>query len=418
MTNINNSQTSTTTHYTHFTPHPPIIHLPQHNGTVNRTQALLSKSKLKLTSRNTAKNLENIEAIILSHFHQDTDILCLQELPNTPQLDPSLNLTMYCNVASDHTHGVAIILPNYLSTFSKLVKHPNIHDTLIGVENTLPGFPPFYILNVYKSHITSTQQRLADTLSKLQLNDPSHILTGDFNTHLQPFLDTDNVRHPKEYPWPEHQIHPPNSSTIPNPSDLFRFHNLHFRQWTRPKNLRLPDSQSRIDLILASTPFITLFLPHSTHINHSLHVTDHRPVSTYISIPTNPISIYNIPNTSVFYRAPNAPQLSAFHKHLSSLDSWMHNQLPNMDSAPTDELALLTEHTSTSLVNTYKLTTQQGHPQKPTSTEKNFTSAVLASSNSTINTATRKKLQNVINKWKQKKGKAIKKMSPSLTRCW
>ena len=210
MTNIINSQTPTTTHYTHFAPHPPIIHVPQHSGTVNHTHPLLSKTKLKLTSHNTAKNLENIEAIILSHFHQDTDILCLQELPNTPQRDPSLNLTMYCNVASDHTNGVAIILPNYLSTFSKLVKHPNIHGTLIAVEITLPGFLPFYILNVYKSHITSTQQRLADTLSKLQLNNPYHILTSDFNTHLQPFLDTDNVRHPKKWPWLEHQIHPPN----------------------------------------------------------------------------------------------------------------------------------------------------------------------------------------------------------------
>ena len=228
---------------------------------------------------------------------------------------------------------------------------------------------------------------------KLQLNNPYHILTGDFNTHLHPFLGTDKVRHPKKWPWLEHQIHPPNSSTIPNLSDLFRSHNPHSRQWTRPKNLRLPDSQSRIDLILASTPFITLFLPHSTHINHSFTVTDHRPVSTYISIPTNPINIYNIPNTSVFYRALNASQ----NKHLSSLDSCMHNQLPHMDSAPTDELALLAEHTFTSLVNAYKLTTQQGHPHKPTSTEKKFTSAILASNNSTINTATTKKLQNLIN---------------------
>ena len=162
-------------------------------------------------------------------------------------------------------------------------------------------------------------------------------------------------------------------------------------------------------MILASTPFITLFLPHSTHINHSFNVTDHPPVSTYISIPTNPINIYNIPNTCVFYRALNASQLSTFHKHLSSLDSWMHNQLPNMDSAPMDELALLAEHTFTSLVNAYKLTTRQGHPHKPTSTEKKFTSAVLASNNSTINTATTKKLQNLINNWKHKKQKQLQK---------
>ena len=297
---------------------------------------------------------------------------------------------MHCNIAPDTTNGVAIILLNYLSTVSKLVKHPNIHGTLITIEITLAGFPPFYILNVYMSHITSTQQRLAHTVSELQRDNPNHILTGDFNMHLQPFLDTDNARDPKKWPWLEHRIHPPNSFTIPNLSDLFRSHNPHSRQWTRPQNLCLPDSQSRIDFILASTPSITLFLPHCTHINHSFNLTDHRPVSTYISIPTNPINFYNIPNTSIFYRTPNASQLSTFHKHLSPPDSWMLNQLSNMDSAPTDELALLAEHSSTSLVNAYKVTSGQGHPHKPTSTKKKFTSAVLAPNNSAINTVTTK----------------------------
>ena len=193
-----------------------------------------------------------------------------------------------------------------------------------------------------------------------------------------PFVGTDNIRHPKKRPWLEHQIRRPNSSTIPNLSDLFRSHNPHSRQCTRPKKSRLPDSQSRINLILASTPFITLFLPHSTHINDSFNVTNHRPVSTYISIPTNPINIYQIPTTSTFYCALNKPQLSIFHKQLSPPDSWMYNQLPYVDSAPTDNVALLAEHTFTCFVNAYKLTTGQGHPQKPISTEKEFTSAVLA----------------------------------------
>ena len=143
ITHVNNTQTPTTPHCTQFTPHPPIIHLPQHNRTTNQTHPLLFNTELKLTSHNTAKNLENIEAIILSRFHKEADILCLQDLPNTPQLDPSLNLTMYCDMAPDHTNGVAIILPNYLSTFSKLIKHPNIRGTLLPLKSRSSVSPLF-----------------------------------------------------------------------------------------------------------------------------------------------------------------------------------------------------------------------------------------------------------------------------------
>ena len=131
MTSNHCSDSLTEIPRTHFGPPPPTIQILKHKRTPKLTHSILSKTRLKQTTHNTAKNLDNIEAIILSHFHQETDILCLQELPSIPQLDSSLNLTMYCNTAPDNTHGVTNIPPNYLSTFSKQVKHPNTHGTLI-----------------------------------------------------------------------------------------------------------------------------------------------------------------------------------------------------------------------------------------------------------------------------------------------
>ena len=177
----------------------------------------------------------------------------------------------------------------------------------------------------------------------------------------------------------------------------------------RPKKSCLPYSQSRVDLILASTPFISLFRPNSTHINHSFNVTNHRPVSTCIAVPNNPINIYNIPNSKIFYRALSKHQLIDFHNRLEPLNTWMHHHNTEVDSSPINELALLAMHTFSCLVKAYKLTTGQGHPHKPTSVENFFTSAILRPNNSTINASSTKRLQSLINNWKQKKQKQLHK---------
>ena len=102
------------------------------------------------------------------------------------------------------------------------------------------------------------------------------------NIHLQPHLDTDNIKHPKSLPWLYNQLHPPNPDTTPQIRDLFRSQNPHVRQWTRPRNKRLPDSQSRIDLIIASTSFISIFNPQNTFINTTINNSEIEPHGVYI----------------------------------------------------------------------------------------------------------------------------------------
>ena len=78
-------------------------------------------------------------------------------------------------------------------------------------------------------------------------------------------------------------------------------------------------------------------------------------------------------------------------------------------------LPFLPNTLSVFLVNAYKLTTGQGHPPKPISTEKEFTSAVLAPQNSTINTVITKTLQNLINNWKKKRKSNYRNASITLS---
>ena len=188
--------------------------------------------------------MHNIQATVLHHFNNGTDILCLQEIPFNITLDNSLGLTTFDNYAPDKTNGTAIIVPKHLAPFCRKTHHTNIHGCLTTIDITLPGYPTFRIFNIYKNHIQSHQQRLAHVISTLQQKEPIHLIIGDMNTHLQPHLDTDNIKHPKSWPWLYNQLQPPNPDTTPQLHDLFRSQNPHLRQWTRPRNKHLPDSQS------------------------------------------------------------------------------------------------------------------------------------------------------------------------------
>ena len=112
--------------------------------------------------------------------------------------------------------------------------------------------------------------------------------------------------------------------------NFFRFQNPHLRQWTRPRNKRLPDSQSRIDLIIASSSFISIFNPQNTFINTTINNSDHYPVTSTINIPTNPLNIYDIPHADIYYRTLNKEEHSKFLQRLHSLDTWTQNNMTSI----------------------------------------------------------------------------------------
>ena len=175
---------------------------------------------------------------------------------------------------------------------------------------------------MYKSHHAHLQHRLEKTISALQQDQPCHIMLCDFNTYLQPSLDTANVKHNKYWPWLHNQVHPTNPTTTPTLIDLYRKDHRETKQWTSPANKRLP-SHTRIDLILSSPSSNTIFKPFNTFIDTHNNISDHRPVSTSIAIPTNPINIYNIPHNSIHYRPLNKEEKSHFTSLSKPLNDWL-----------------------------------------------------------------------------------------------
>ena len=265
--------------------------------------------------------MHDIQTTVLHNFNKGTDILCLQETPSKITLDNSLGLTTFENYAPDKKTGTAIIVHKHLAPFCRKTHHTNIHGCLTTIDITLPGYPTFRIFNGYKTHIQSHQQRLAHVITTLQQREPIHLLIGDMNTHLQPHLDTDNIKHPKSWPCFYDQLHPPTQDTTPQLHDLFRSQNPHLHQWTRPCNKRLPDSQSRIDLIIASSSFISIFNPQNTFINTTINNSDHYPVTSTINIPTNPFNIYDIPHADIYYRKLNEEDTANFS---NASTPWAH----------------------------------------------------------------------------------------------
>ena len=282
-------------------PQPPSYDTNIHKApkpTTPTDNLIHSRTRLTLTTHNTAKNIDNLDAIILRHQQQGTDILCLQEIPTAPSLHSLLNLHTFTNISSDKSNGTAIIIHSSLSPFVKQIKHDKVNGCLIAIDLTIPGYHTLRIINVYKSHHAHLRHRLEQTISALQQDQPCHIMLGDFNTYLQPSLDTANIKHNKYWPWLHDKVHPTNPTTTPTLIDLYRKDHPETKQWTRPANKQLP-SHTHIDLILSSPLSNTIFKPFNTFIDIHNDTSDHRPVSTSIAIPTNPINIYNIPHNSI-----------------------------------------------------------------------------------------------------------------------
>ena len=196
-------------------------------------------------------------------------------------------------------------------------------------------------------------------------------MLGDFNTYLQPSLDTAKGKHNKYWHGVHNQVHPTNPTTTPTVIDLYRKDHPETKQWTRPANKRLP-SHTRIDLILSSPSSNTIFKPLNTFIDTHNDISDHRPVSTSIAFPTNPINIYNIPHKSIQYHPLTKEEKSHFTSLSKPLNDWLSKYHDTLIQQPIEQLIPLTDFLFTQLVTTYKKVTHQAQDHKPTSVEKQF----------------------------------------------
>ena len=237
-------------------------------------------------------------------------------------------------------------------------------------------------------------------------------MLGDFNTYLQPSLDTANDKHNKYWPWLHNQVHPTNPTTTPTLIDLYRKDNPETKQWTRPAKKRLP-SHTRIDLILSSPSSRTIFKPSNTFIDTHNDISDHRPIFTFIAIPTSPINIYNIQHNYIRYRPLNKEEKSHFTSLSKPLNDWLSKYHDTLIQQPIEQLIPLTDFLFTQLVTTYKKVTHQTHDHKPTSVEKQFLDIIKNLPSSATNAHENKTLQTLLNDWTSKKqAQAHKKTSP------
>ena len=361
---------------------------------------VITKTHLKLTTHNIQKRNDTTNAIIAQHFQTHTDILCFQEVLEKahPSTQPGPHDFLLWR---HHQLQRNSIFPSYISPFRKLISHTHSEGTITAIRISLPGYPTFALICLYKTYhaaLTRTMERILDSL----LNKfPLHIRLGDFNSHTQPHLDTQNIKHIKQWPWLQNQLLPENicdNSLI----DLFRKENPETTQFTRYASNRLPN-QSRIDLILTSHSFHTSFQPLEPHIHTNNFSSDHHPVSTYITLATNPINIHHTPKPSIRFKPLNQEQRKQFSDHLSPIDAWceQHSNVPR-DTDP-DTLSTTLNSLLSSITEAYRSVTHTQHSHKPTSLEKSFTTDINSIDLSKpITTHTTQKLQKKLNTWRDK----------------
>ena len=247
-----------------------------------------------------------------------------------------------------------------------------MHGCVLAIDITIPGYPTIRIINIYKSQPAHLRARIEQTVSKLQHDQPHHVLLGDVNTYPQPLLDTKNVKHPKHWPWLHNQVHPPSHSTTPIVIDLYRKRHPEAKQWTRPTNPRL-HSQTRIHRILSSPAFHTIFKPVNTYIDSNNSTTHHGPASTAIDIPNNPLNIYHIPQSTIHYRPLNKNEKAHLTSPLQPLDDWVSSYNSIWRNLALDNIVLFTNLFFCQLVTAYKRVTLQAHVHKPIGIKKKLT---------------------------------------------
>ena len=134
-------------------PQPPRYANKFHNASkpTTPTDTLIhSKTHSTLTTHHTAKNIDNLDAIILRHQQHGTYKLCLQKIPTSPSLHSLPNLRTFTNISSDKSNGTAIISHSSLSPFITQLKHDKVNGRLIAMDLTIPGYHTICIINVYK----------------------------------------------------------------------------------------------------------------------------------------------------------------------------------------------------------------------------------------------------------------------------
>ena len=295
---------------------------------------VITKIHLKLTTHNIQKRNDTTNAIITQHFQTHTDILCLQEVLERPTPPPKLGLTtFYCGITTN-SNGTAILVPSYISPFTNLISHTHSEGGITAIQISLPGYPTFALISLYKTYHAALTRKMERILDSLLNKFPLHIILGDFNSHTQPHLDTQKSKHIKQWPWLQDQLLTENNVEA-SLIDLFRRENPDSTRFTRYASSRLPN-QSRVDLILTSHSFHTSFQPLKTHIHTNNFSSDHHPVSTYITLATNRINIHHTPPPSIRFNSLNQEQQKQFTDLLSPIDAWckQHSDIPRDTDPP------------------------------------------------------------------------------------
>ena len=82
----------------------------------------------------------------------------------------------------------------------------------------------FALICLYKTYHTALTHKMERILDSLLKKFPLHIILGDCDSHTQPHLDTQNIKHIKQWPWLQKQLLPENI-TDASLIDLFRKEN-------------------------------------------------------------------------------------------------------------------------------------------------------------------------------------------------
>ena len=153
-----------------------------------------------------------------------------------------------------------------------------------------------------------------------------------------------------------------------------------------------------------SPAFHSNFEPFNTDIDSNNSTTDHRPVSTTIAIPNNPLNIYHNPQSTIHYRPLNKNGKS----HLTSILQPLDTRVSNYNSTPSDlslnDIVPITDFIFSQLVTAYKRVTLQAHAHKPTGIEKKFNEQALKlNTQEGLNKQSLTTLQSLLNDWNIKK---------------